>query len=632
MTLLVFWRVSSFEFINFDDNSYVSENRFVQSGLNLRSIGAAFTQTFNGHWHPFTMLSYMADTSLYGRSAGGYHLTNMLIHIANVVLLFLLLRELTGALGASAFVAALFAVHPLHVESVVWIASRKDVLSTFFFLLLLFAYGGYVRDPTRARYGVMMMWMMCGLLSKAMLVTVPALLLLLDYWPLGRYEDVHRERAAYFRRFRKLLIEKAPLFALAVVFSIITVATQSSAGTMTSIADLPLLSRLANGLHAYGFYLSKTLAPSGLAPFYPHGGNQVSFLFAGVSLAVMVGITIVSLLTIRRAPYIFVGWFWFVGMLAPVSGLMQAGIQSYADRYTYVPLIGIFIAVAWGSRDLMRGRPRLVLEGRAMAATVVLACVVLSWWQVGRWRDDVTLFEHTLSVTEENYVAHMILGNAYFKDDRTEDAITQYTRALSIEPNDVSTYTSMGVALSAQGRDNAAQKAYETALAMDPDHLPTHGHFGAMLLRQGRIEAAAGHFEKALELDPYHLTAINGLGLARAYQGKLQVAERYLRQGVDLAPNSLSLHKDLALVLAQQGKRGEALNHFQMAARLDPSDADTHNNLAIVLAEESEFDQAIFHFEEALRLAPDHATAKANLERCLAARDEGRTPTFPGNP
>lgn len=625
LTSVVFWGVLSNDFIHFDDNSYVTENRFVQAGLTGESIRAAFTESFNGHWHPLTTLSYMIDTALFGRGPAGYHFTNLLLHVVNSLLLFLLLRDVTGAFYRSLAVALLFAIHPLHVEPVAWIASRKDVLSTLFLFAAIYAYVYYARRPSALRMAAVLAAMLLGLFSKAMLVTLPVVLLALDYWPLARYEDAWQR--GFHERIQRgiaLLREKIPLFTLSFVFAIVTVATQSVSGTMSKLDALPIGARLVNAVQSYGIYIVKMMWPTNLAPFYPHSGAVSLGPEFWFGLFVLVAGALISLWTLRIAPYVAVGFVWYVVTLLPVSGILQAGIQAYADRYTYVPLIGVFAAMVWGADAILRRfpipeRPLFVTGG---VLTLVLA--VLSWVQVQRWENDERLFTHTLAVTENNFVAHMIVGNVYYERGELDAAIAEYQASLTIAPNDADTCAAMGLALAAKGDTESAMNYYKAALNLNPDHVPARAKLAALLLSQGNLDHAIVQFEQTLARRPDHVVALNGLGLAYAGQHRYADAIDALRRGIAIAPDDPSLHSDLALVLAQEGQRDDAYRHFDEAVRLDPGDPEAHNNLAIILAELGRYDEAVTHFEKALALNPTFEAARTNLARCLQQRDEGQ--------
>lgn len=608
---IVFRALPGHDFINFDDNSYVSENHYVRDGLTSESVRAAFTETFNGHWHPLTMLSYMLDTAVFGPGPGGYHFTNLALHAANTLVLLFLLHNITGAFWPSYLVAALFALHPAHVEPVAWIASRKDLLSTLFFLLTMQAHASYTRNPKRATYAIASVCLVLGLLSKAMLVTVPAVLLLMDYWPLRRIDFAGEMR---WRAAAKLVGEKWLYFVIAIVFSAVTIFTQSHAGTMTSFEDLSLSARLFNAVRAYGDYLRIAVWPARLAPFYPHSGHVESFVNILPAITVLIAATVISVAFARRAPYLIVGWLFFLGTLIPVSGLMQAGIQSYADRYTYIPFTGLDIMAAWGLRDLasrwVKG-PRVVAVA---CAAVLIGCAVISFRQASFWKDDVRLFEHTLAVTQKNYVAHMILGNAYTKAGRADDAIEQFRAGIAIEPLDADLHASMAIALGNHGDVQGSRKAYLETLRINPAHVVANTNVGALLGMQGDHAEAVAFFERALEVRPDFVPALSGLGLSLSELGKYAEAEDVLDRGLKIDPAQANLHKHLGLVYAKTGRDAEASAASHRALELNPADPDTLNSLGVLAARESRFDEAIGYFERAVALDPEHAAA-ANLKQ-----------------
>ncbi len=447
VTLAVYWQIGDHQFTNYDDTLYVTDNPHVKPGLAGGSVIWAFTATEEANWHPLTWLSHMVDCQLFGLRPRGHFLTSLFLHLANVLLLFAVLKRMTGALWRSAFVSALFALHPLHVESVAWVAERKDVLSTLFWLLTMLAYARYVERPTRARYVLTLVAFTLGLMAKPMLVTLPFVLLLLDYWPLdrmaygGKGDDPPkrtRKRTHSCEQrlpLSRLVWEKIPFFALAAISSVVTFSFQQRAGAMADMEIFPLSSRIANALVSYLRYMGKIIWPSDLAVLYPHPGTSLPLWWGAAAGLALLGLSILVVLVIRRRPYLAVGWLWYVGTLVPVIGLVQVGVQAYADRYTYVPLIGLFIMIAWGVPDLVGrwAQTRTVLA--VLAATALAALTACTWIQLGYWKDSVSLFTHTLQVTTKNYVAHNNLGNALADRGEVEAAISQYTEALRIKPD-----------------------------------------------------------------------------------------------------------------------------------------------------------------------------------------------------
>ena len=447
------------EFVNFDDSQYVSQNPEVTGGLNGRAVSWALTTGHAGNWHPLTWLSHLLDVELFGLDPGRHHLTSVALHLANTLLLFGLLFRMTGALFRSAFVAALFALHPLHVESVAWIAERKDVLSALFFLLTLSAHLAYVRRPGWSRYVLVVVLFALGLMAKPMLVTLPFVLLLLDFWPLGR--------AAAPSAWRRLIVEKLPLLALAIASSLVTLLVQQRAGAIKGLDLLPLSRRLATAVLACVWYAAKVVWPTHLAALYPYPAPVPSWQALG-ALAVLAAVSLIVLRAAPRQPYLPVGWFWFIGTLVPVLGLVQVGSQPWADRYTYIPVIGLFIVVAWGAVDLLAGwRHRHVLLAGA-AALVLVACAIAARRQVGYWRSSVVLWEHALEVTTANHRAESNLAHALAGQRRLEEAVAHYSAALRIKPDFAEAHNNLGLALAEQGQGTRGHGPLRRGLARAP--------------------------------------------------------------------------------------------------------------------------------------------------------------------
>jgi tetratricopeptide (TPR) repeat protein len=566
-TLLVYWQLMNYEFINYDDNVYVTDNLHVQEGLSHETVTWAFTTTRAANWHPLTWLSHMLDCQLYGLDSAGHHLTSLIFHLANTILLFLALRLTTRAPWQSAFVAALFALHPLHVESVAWVAERKDVLAALFWMLTMLAYVHYVQRPGVSRYLLIVLSFALGLMAKPMLVTLPFVLLLLDFWPLGRFQpgslpgfiqpQARTSQASNSAKSpkSKLIWEKVPLIVLAAISSIVTFFAQQQKAAISTLEVVSLKLRLANGLVSYLAYIKKMIWPQGLAVFYPHLGKSLpSWQSVGAGL-LLVAVSIVVLRGARRYPYVLVGWLWYLGTLVPVIGLVQVGEQAMADRYTYVPLVGLFIIIAWGVADIVKGwQHRRIVT--AISAAVVLSSLMMSnWLQVRHWKDSVALFKHTLKVTSNNYVAHYTLGNALALQGNLLEAIANYNEALRIKPS----------------------------------YAEAHHNLGNALSLQGSVEEAVAHYNEALRIKPNYAEA----------------------------------HRNLGVNLDQQGKHEEAIKHYAEALRVSPNDAQSHNNLGVALAEQGRLAEATVHFSEAVRIKPDFTEAQRNLE--LGLRLMGRS-------
>jgi len=612
-TLAVFWPVRNHEFVNYDDDLYVTQNRRVQSGLTLESMVWAFTTTDTRNWHPLTWLSHMLDCEIYGLNAGGHHVTSVLLHLANSLLLFLVFHRMTGALWRSAFLSALFALHPIHVESVAWVAERKDVLSTLFWILTLGAYVRYVERPGPMRYLLVPLAFALGLMAKPMLVTLPFVLLLMDYWPLGRLRNEpsrggggtskgHQAsaRGGYRVRIFLLIWEKAPLFALAAVSAAVTLFAQKSGGAMLWV--VPLKMRVANALVSYVSYMGKMMWPDGLAVLYPHPGMVPMGQAVGAALLLAL-ISLFTLSVARRYPYLAVGWLWYLGTLVPVVGLAQVGVQSMADRYTYVPLIGIFVIVCWAMADLATKwhRARTVLA--VLAGVVVLSLMARTWFQVRYWQSNITLFEHAVQVTKNNYIAHNNLGNALVGKGELEAAIEHYSKALRLSPRYGKARNNLGLAMLRQGRVKEAIAAFTQALQTEPSYGEARDNLRNALQLIGKPDDEA--------------EAHNVAAITLAADGKLDEAMTHLSEALRLRPDFAEAHYNMGSALATQGRLEEAVVHFSKALEIKPGYAEAHNNLGIALARQGKLDEAIDRFSEALRLKPNYAEAHRNLRQVL---------------
>ncbi|HTJ00455.1 MAG TPA: tetratricopeptide repeat protein [Dongiaceae bacterium] len=653
LTLGLYWPAVHHGFV-YDDEMYVVQNVRIHQGLTLANLGWALTHTVGANWHPVTVWSHMLDCQMFGLNPWGPHLVNLLLHAANTVLVFLLLWRLTGALGRSVLVAALFGVHPLHVESVAWVAERKDMLSGFFGLLTLLAYVRYAQirqasrpaPPPRAaqiQYGLALLWFALGLMSKPMLVTWPAVMLLLDFWPLRR-----GEAGAWAR----LLREKIPFVVLAIAAGGATFMAQRGQGAMAAAGELPVGARLGNALISYCRYLGKIFWPVDLAVFYPHPvwWPAGAVIAAGVSLVV---ISVLVLREWRRRPYLPMGWLWYLGTLVPVIGLVQVGSQAMADRYTYLPSLGLFVLAVWGGLELLqcwRGPERMsaVVGVLLVAGNLVMARQQLTYWQNGE-----TLFRHALAVTPDNSIARCNLGAALSAQNRNAAALEQYQKALQLNSNDAETYLdcgnlllkqdqvdaaiaryeealqrkpeyaeagySLGLAFEMKGLTNAALKTYQNVLQLQPSHAPAHNKLGSLLLRQGQLPAAISQFQEAVHWNPDFEEAHYNLGFALNQAGQSTAAIGQYQEAIRLRPDHYEAHYNLGNVLARLGQMAAAAGEYQAALRLQPDRAEAHNNLGFALFAQGHVVEAVREFREALRLQPDYPAAQKNLDRALAA-------------
>ena len=582
MTWLVFGQTLRHEFVSFDDNLYVCENPAVTHGLNLKGVGWAFTHTVVANWHPLTMMTHMLDCRLYGLNAGGHHLTNVLLHTASVILLFLVLRRMTGALWRSALVAAVFAIHPLRVESVAWVAERKDVLSGLFFMLTLWAYVRYVgkskahSPKSKVFYGLVLLFFVLGLMSKPMVVTLPFVLLLLDYWPLNRFTPppvpaVTGKGDSLKNHFLpwRLILEKIPLLALSGAACVATMMIQKDI-----IAPVPLALRIGNAAVSYVVYLRQMFCPAGLAVLYPYPQNSLPGWKIALAVVLLAAISAGVFLRRQRQPYLLMGWLWYLGMLIPVIGLVQVGGQAHADRYTYLPQIGLYLALIWAAGSLGAGwrHRRVVLGG--LSSVILVALIFCARTQTSYWRNSEVLWTHTLACTSDNYIAHYNLGDALVKMGRRDEAIAQYQKTLQITPNYAEAHDNLGSVLLQKGRVDEAIAHYQTALRITPENATAHNNLGNALFQKRMVAEAITHYQKALQINPDYAEAHNNLAwvLATAPQVSLRngdeavkLAERANQLTGGKTP--IILHT-LAAAYAEAGRFGDAIRSVQKAIEL----------------------------------------------------------------
>ncbi len=617
LTLGAFSGVRNNHFISLDDNIYVTENRYVQEGLSLKSVVWASTSKYGGHWHPITWLSHMLDYDLFGLNPAGHHLINLLFHIANTLLLFLVLCRMTGAPWQSGFVAALFALHPLHVESVAWVAERKDVLCAFFWMLTTWAYVRYVESRRIIRYGWMVLCFVLALMSKPMAVTLPFVLLLLDYWPLGRFNAGKTSTDGRGDQLLRLILEKIPLLILTVTSSIFTFLEHMRTGTVVSFSSFPLGLRIGNAVVSYVTYIAKMIWPSRLAILYPHPSSLPLWEVTGAALLLMI-ITVAAILAAKRRPYLIVGWLWYLGTLVPVIGFVQAGIQARADRFTYIPLIGLFIMIVYGVTDAVA-----VWRHRKLAfaaSTVLVLCVLLvtTFSQVKVWQNDLTLFEHTLRVTQKNYVIHNNLGVVLAKQGRDEEAAAHYKRALEINWRYADANYNMGAYLARKGKYREAMTRLVEALRANPRKPEIYNQIGVILVDQGKSQEAIPHFKEALRFNPNFEEAHRNLGTALLQSGRDQEAVDCLNQALRMDPRDAKAHSNLGVALGRQGKIQEAMAHFDEALRINPSYADVHYNVGEMLSLQGKIPEAIADYDKFLQACPKDVEAHYKIGVLLA--------------
>jgi protein O-mannosyl-transferase len=535
-SLAAYWPSHRFGFV-YDDLKYITLNPHVLGGLGVANVKWAFTSGYASNWHPITWLSHMLDVDLFGPDAGPMHASNARIHAINAALLFLFLHRATGALWRSGFVAALFAFHPLHVESVAWIAERKDLLSALFGILSLWCYTEFAANRRALFYLGAFVALAFGLMSKPMLVTWPCVMLLLDYWPLERFER---------GKITPLIFEKLPFFALSAASSIVTFLVQR--GTMSSLEQITFAQRIANALVAYATYLAKTFWPANLAAIYPHPGTWPAWQVA-VSALMLAAISAVAVSQAARRRYLLFGWLWYLGSLVPMIGLVQVGLQSMADRYTYLPLVGIFVMVGWGADDLVRESPSKKLAQGALAAAVLAACLVLMEIQLPYWKNGITLFSHALEVTTRNEIAHYNLGVALADEGQLDRAIAEFNEALKINPKSAQTHNSLGIALARRGQPDAAIAEFATALRFDPEFAPAHFNLGVAFSKKGDARRAIEAYRATLRLDPDHAQALNNLAWILATSERAEF--RNGREAVTLAERACKITGEKHPVMLQ---------------------------------------------------------------------------------
>ncbi|MGP8198118.1 MAG: tetratricopeptide repeat protein [Limisphaerales bacterium] len=586
VTFAVFRQTQACQFIDLDDDDYVYHNAAVAGGLTLKGIVWAFSfHCYN--WHPLTWLSHMLDCQLYGLRPGGHHLTSVLLHTVSVIALFLLLRQMTGALWRSAFVAAVFAIHPLRVESVAWVAERKDVLSGLFFMLTIAAYVRYARRPwSFARYGLVLLLFALGLMCKPMLVTLPAVLLLLDYWPLQRVKS---------RKPLGLVLEKLPLLALSAASCVVTLLAQHKAIQLSEAFSLPL--RLANAMTACMVYLGQMVWPSGLAVLYPYPHSGLPAWKVALAGMLLAGLSALAWAQRRRQPWMLVGWLWYLLMLLPVAGLIQVGNQAYADRYTYLPQIGLYIALTWLAGALAAKRQGARVALAFFMSALLAALMICAWKQTAYWKDSETLWRHTLACTTDNYTARFSLANALSRQaDGMDEAISQYQQALQIKPDFPEAHLNLGNALFKEGRTDEAISQYQLALQFQPDSADTHVDLGNALVQQNKLDEAISQYQRALQIDPTHPGGLNNLAWLMA--ASPQASLRNGSKAVELARKASAatggndpfvLHT-LAAALAEAGRFSEAVETAQRALQL--AGAQSNSELAAQLQLETKLYRA----------------------------------------
>jgi tetratricopeptide (TPR) repeat protein len=581
-TLVVFSQTASHQFINFDDPGYLTNNPVVKGGISVAGFAWAFTATAMSNWHPLTWLSHMTDVQLFGMNPAGHHLMSVFFHALAALLLFLLLSRITGAIWRSFAVAALFALHPLHVESVAWVAERKDVLSCVFWLITLLFYACYVKKPGYRFYLLSLLSFILGLMSKPMVVTMPLVMLLLDYWPFNRFKDAELSQNGY-ARFLLLVKEKIPFFLLSALSAVITIYGQHKGGAMATLEKVPVGLRIENALISYIKYIGLMIWPHDLAILYPFPKSLLLWQSIAAGFLLMV-CSVAVLRSRKRFPYLLTGWFWYVITLLPVIGFIQVGGQALADRYTYIPLTGLFIVCCWLIPDLLAGRRHREAILGALAGLVISALTATTWHQLGYWKDNLSLYRHTLAVTTDNY---LILNN-------------------------------YGIALDEKGDLAGAYRYFQETLRVNPRSISAYNNLGALWVRWGNFPEAIKQYALALEIDPSYALARSGMGKAMAGLGRYDEAIWQYQEALRIDPSLTETRLGLAILLMKTGRREEALSHFDSARRLDPGSPKAMINMGAELAKEGRMTEALEYFDRAIAITPDSVEAHFNRGVALA--------------
>ncbi|MBA4366423.1 MAG: hypothetical protein C0403_02160 [Desulfobacterium sp.] len=614
-TLAVYWQVNEFEFVGLDDALYVADNPHTKEGLSYQNIKWAFTEAteITNYWAPLTWISIIVDYELYGMNAGGYHITNLIFHILNSILVLLVFNKMTGKLWHSSFLAVMFAIHPLHVESVAWMTERKDVLSTFFWLLTMWFYASYAKLPGTGRYLLVIICFFLGIMAKPMLVTLPFVLLLLDFWPLSRLEP-SLSVSALQKNFL-LLLEKMPLLIIIFIVSFSAFFFQEKGGVLPSLELIPLYLRIENVLVSYTGYLWKMLWPFGLCAIYPYP-NDIPNWQVIISFTILSSISLISIRTIKKAPWFTFGWFWYLGILVPVIGIVVIGPHAMADRYTYIPLIGIFIIISWGLPELIT---QLKFRTAYLGISVCLLSLILmliAWIQVGYWRTSYTLFQHALEVTQKNPLAHDGMANALAKYGHVDESIKHYEKSIMLYPHSAEVHSNLGVALFKTGKTKEAIQHYKTAIQLKPDFVRAWNNLGNAHKKNGQFDEATVCFAKAIKLEPNSAVINYNFGSLLLEKNKLKEAEHYFQKAIQLNPSfAADANNNLGKIYMQMNEMEKAVQSFLLALQNNPNQAKTHYYLGDAYTKSGKLDEAMTHFSKAVKIEPDFADAQVAFKQ-----------------
>jgi len=615
VTFIAFEQVRQNDFIDYDDDTYITSNPHVQQGITPKSIRWAFTTGYQANWHPLTWLSHMLDCKLFGPKPAGHHMTNLFFHIINTLLLFAILKAITKATWPSVFVAALFAIHPLHVESVAWAAERKDVLSTIFWMLTIAAYIRYANKPAIARYLLVALAFALGLMAKPMIVTLPFVLLLLDYWPLNRFRPLQKTDTNYSAA--RLIAEKIPLFAIAAASSVITFIVQQKEGAVAHTEMFPLSERIANAAVSYISYLTKMLYPNRLGLLYPLSPETLAPYKPILAALILIAITAAIIYFARKKRYLATGWLWYLGTLVPVIGIVQVGTQSMADRYTYIPLIGIFMIIAWSAAEFTqkfkKTKPLLAIP----AVIIILVLTLCTRAQVKVWNSSISLFEHTIKVTDGNFILHNNLAKAFLARGDIDQAILNCNKAIEIKPDYAEPHCNLAKSLYMQGDLEKAIQLCQLAIELNPDLAVAHYNLANGYREQGKFELAVTHYTKAVELIPDYFEALSNLGLLLRQLGRYDQALIHQQTVINLRPDHIA-YFNLGSTFFSKGDLPQAITNLKQSLQLNPNWPNAHYMIGNVYYVQTQYELAITHWKEAVTLSPKSFTVLKNLTMILA--------------
>jgi tetratricopeptide (TPR) repeat protein len=629
---IVYWQVIGFDFINYDDPDYIINNHPIEHGINFESIKWSFsTIGYTSYWHPITWISHMLDIQLFGMNPGMHHFTNVIIHILNSILLFVVLEKMTGALWKSAVVAALFALHPLHVESVAWIAERKDVLSTFFWMLTMLSYYWYVQHQTSRRYVIVVLIYILGLLSKPMIVTLPFVLFLMDFWPLKRWgfdEPLHtntkREGKIHTDGWRLrlsfLIIEKIPFIMLAFISSGVTFYGVKSIGAMSVLKEVQFGTRLSNAITSYVIYLQNMIWPFDLSIFYPYP-DFIDPLKVILSIMFLVLITSLALCFMKKLPYLLTGWLWYLGILIPVIGIVQVGIQSLADRYTYVSLIGIFIALVWGFSDFLNRFRHGSAIGSIIAAVILSLLMFITWKQISYWKNSEVIFRHATLVTTNNFLAHDKLGEALLDRD-VIGAINEYQKSIEIKPHYLFAHYHLGQAYALEKKYDEAGFHYRECLKVNPDFYMACNGLGDIMLLNGKDDEAIGYYTKSLQINPYQEIVYNQLGSAYYQKRKIKKAIECFQEALRLKPDYAIVQDNLKTVKIAQSEIESSIAKVKLLLETQQRNPELYTELGDIYRQLGKYDEAIIQYKKAVSIEPKFMKAMYGLVLLYSDRQE----------